>query len=395
MPAHLWKRKNGIYYLVEGENAHSLKTRVYRHADALLRQYNEKKFNMVPLPTVAVYFDPWIERQIPPLVRRRTACEYRNHFKTYLLPRVGDVPLLESEYNRLYGLQLALFRTPLQRQRPDGRTTLSVKTVRNIVDGSLRAMYRDARKEFPELAGRDPFMDLEWPEVDDEMPDPFTAEERQRILDHYLEREPFYYPFVRFQFETGARPSESTAISWERLNPEELTVRIQKSRVRGEDGDTKTKKSKRTIRIGRELMELVLDMRHPWQEGSDKIFLNKFGGPLDHQQWAKDYWGRILDELGIRRRKFYATRHTLITELIKAGADHLAVARYCGTSLQMIEDKYCGEIAIDAAIVEQALRPVSPVLVGENFTAVFRQSPSNSSKDLASPTGFEPGRIAA
>jgi hypothetical protein len=49
MPAHLWKR-NGIYYLVDGESAHSLKTKVLRHADALLRQYNEKKFSMVPLP---------------------------------------------------------------------------------------------------------------------------------------------------------------------------------------------------------------------------------------------------------------------------------------------------------------------------------------------------------
>jgi integrase len=389
MPAHLWNR-NGIWYLVDGESAHSLKTPVKRHADALLRQYNDKKYHLAPLPTVAVYYPEWIGLQIPPLVRRRTAAEYESHFNTYLLRRIGNVPLLDVDYRLLHGLQLELFKQPLQRPRADGRTTLSVKTVRNIVDGSLRAMYRQARKDFSALAGRDPFIDLDWPSVDDEMPDPFTAEERGQILARYFERELYYYPFVRFQFETGARPSESTAISWQRLNPAELTVRIEKSLVRGEEGDTKTKKSKRTIRISRELMEVLLTMRHPWSKPVDKIFLNKFGDPLDHHQWAKDYWGRILDELGVRRRKFYATRHTFITEMIKAGADKLALAQYCGTSLQMIQDKYCGELAIDAAVVEQALRPASQTPVGENLTAVFRQSPYNLPNNLASPTGFEP-----
>ena len=52
---------------------------------------------------------------------------------------------------------------------------LKVKTVRNIIDGSFRAFYRDARAEFDELKGRDPFIDIHWPVVQRSKPDPWIG----------------------------------------------------------------------------------------------------------------------------------------------------------------------------------------------------------------------------
>jgi hypothetical protein len=49
-----------------------------------------------------------------------------------------------------------------------------------------------------------------------------------------------------------------------------------------------------------------------------------------------------IEKAGIQRhRKFYATRHTTITELVKAGHKLKEIADYCGTSVTMIEDNYC------------------------------------------------------
>ena len=49
--------------------------------------------------------------------------------------------------------------------------------------------------------------------------------------------------------------------------------------------------------------------------------------------------------LGITHQsKFYATRHTFITEQVKAGKNIKAIADYCGTSLQMIEPDYCARV---------------------------------------------------
>ena len=71
-----------------------------------------------------------------------------------------------------------------------------MKTARNVIDGSFRALYRDARAEFDELKGRDPFIDLQWPPAQRAKPDPFTAEERDKIVAHWAEADFFYFPWV-------------------------------------------------------------------------------------------------------------------------------------------------------------------------------------------------------
>jgi len=88
-------------------------------------------------------------------------------------------------------------------------------------------------------------------------------------------------------------------------------------------------------------------------------------------QWAKDYWARVLKALGIRHRKFYATRHTFITECVKQGELLKAIADYCGTSVMMLENDYCGTLTLG------------------NQT-VFEPQAAKYAKRLASPTGFEP-----
>jgi len=34
------------------------------------------------------------------------------------------------------------------------------------------------------------------------------------LFDAFLKHEPFYYPFVRVQFDAGMRPSETVALTW-------------------------------------------------------------------------------------------------------------------------------------------------------------------------------------
>jgi integrase len=61
---------------------------------------------------------------------------------------------------------------------------------------------------------------------------------------------------------------------------------------------------------------------------------------------ASTIWSGPLKKLGIRHRKFYATRHTFITEAIKRGENPLSVAQYCGTSLAMIQADHCGTLGL-------------------------------------------------
>jgi integrase len=72
------------------------------------------------------------------------------------------------------------------------------------------------------------------------------------------------------------------------------------------------------------------------------------GEPIT-KKWQEYSWGKPLKELGIRHRKFYACRHTTITELVSAGHNLKAIADYCGTSVVMIEQNYCGRVALVAS----------------------------------------------
>src|SRR5262249_52736972 len=153
------------------------------------------------------------------LVRRALIRDYTQAFNRYILPAFGNVRLAALKTGALID-----FRGDLLARR------LSVKTCRNIIDGHFRALFRDARAEVEAIQGRDPFLDIRWPRGKAGRPDPFTAEERERILEWFVEVEPFFYPYVRFQFETGARPSETGGLEWADLNAALCTVHIDKSR---------------------------------------------------------------------------------------------------------------------------------------------------------------------
>jgi integrase len=153
------------------------------------------------------------------------------------------------------------------------------------------------------------------------------------------------------------------------------TISINKSRHLGVDNQPKTQKSRRIIRVPLSLVDALLTLPS-FAVGVERVFLNKFGDPLDAGQWAKDYWPRVLKALGIRHRRFYCTRHTFITEAVKRGELLKAIGDYCGTSVAMIEASYC------------------ETLILSDLT-VFEPRLSKYPRNLASPTGFEPGRIAA
>ena len=102
-------------------------------------------------PTIGQFYPAWVARRVPPIVRPSRARDYRNHFRTYILPYLADVALQDLSLVHLEEL-----RARLQIDRH-----LGLKTVRNVIDGSLRAMVRDARKAGVQAGF--PFADLEWP----------------------------------------------------------------------------------------------------------------------------------------------------------------------------------------------------------------------------------------
>ena len=335
MPPHLKQNKYGVWYLVDGFHNKSLRTTVKREASARLRQYRDGKFGLTPIPTVKKYYERWIETKIEPLYRKALESGYRQHFKKHIMDKFGHMPL-----DQLNTGHLVEFRAALLKKR------LSVKTVRNIIDGSFRAMYRDARAEYNrDLQGYDPFLHVQWPRVQRAKPDPFTAKERDQIIQYWIENDFFYYPWVFVLFHTGMRPSEASALRWTDVDLTAGTVSITKSRYMGDDSQTKTSASNRTIKIDEAVIK-VLKLLPSKALGLAHVFVNKDGRAMNAKKWSEHNWSEPLKELDIRHRKFYATRHTFLTEKVREGENPFALAQYSGTSLAMLEKDYVGTLGL-------------------------------------------------
>ena len=102
---------------------------------------------------------------------------------------------------------------------------------------------------------------------------------------------------------------------------------------------TKTANSDRIIKLDDRLID-ILKLLPSRELGLEQVFVNKRGEPMS-KKWAENYWKAALKRLGIRHRKFYATRHTAITEMVREGQNLKAIADHMGTSYAMIEQNYC------------------------------------------------------
>jgi integrase len=161
----------------------------------------------------------WLPRKQPPLVRAWCAWDYQKHLKKHILPAFGGVLLLDVTPAALERFRTALLAKPL-----------ALKTARNVIDGTFRALYRDAR-ETDQLVQGDPFAVLKWPRRPAHKPDPFDEAERDAILEHFRHKRPHFYPFVLTAFWTGARPSELVALRWEDVDLRAGRLMIHRSRT--------------------------------------------------------------------------------------------------------------------------------------------------------------------
>jgi integrase len=136
------------------------------------------------------------------------------------------------------------------------------------------------------------------------------------------------------------RPSEASGLRWGDFDPPRATITVSRSRYLNADGMTKTRGSYRSIKLLPHVAELLQQRMPLHADAGQFIFTNLEGGPIDQGEWARYYWQRALRAVGVRLRKFYATRHTFISLALTHGVNPKWVAERCGTSLAMIEKHY-------------------------------------------------------
>jgi integrase len=294
-------------------------------------------------PTVAEYAHGWIAQQTPPLVRKAQARDYRRHVLRYVVPTLGSLSLVDVKPSDLRGVQAELFARGL-----------SVRYVKNILAGSFRAMIRQATADG--LVTQDPFAGLKWPKATTPEPDPFTADERTRILRWFAEREfsfnaggatagprrrphPPYHAFISVLFWTGMRPSEAAGLQWQDLDLDRGRLHVRRSRHLWEYGAPKTDAARRTVELFPQAVRLLLSIQPLRVTPEMPVFTNTVGKAIEPNSLLP-HWYACQRALGIRVRGLYCTKDTYVTTALTVGAKIAWLEQQTGVAYATLRRHY-------------------------------------------------------
>src|SRR5581483_2491202 len=192
-----------------------------------------------------------------------------------ILPSLGRFCLDELAPMHLLEVQKTLLAKPLSRSTIDG-----------IVHSAFRSMLRAAKVSGYCVADLGALFDKDYvrrlaPSGADPEIDPYTAEEREKLLGYFWRERRHYYPFVFFRFWTGTRPSEAIALRLGDIDLKQRVAHIRRSRVLGIDGTPKTKKSRREVVLHEDVVDIVRGM-WPLVGGHESFLFNTpNGAPID------------------------------------------------------------------------------------------------------------------
>ena len=170
--------------------------------------------------------------------------------------------------------------------------------------------------------------------------EPFDADEVEAILDGASE--PQHRNLLQFAFATGLRTSELIALQWSDINWENRTVHVCRAFVAGAMKPPKTKAGIRNVELTSDATEALEHQKEFTRFQNDRVFHN----PRTNRPWMNDrqirrFWTPILEEVGVRYRNPYQTRHTYASTLLSAGRNPWWLATQMGQKdIEMIVKHY-------------------------------------------------------
>ena len=254
-------------------------------------------------------------------VKSSTLKDYRSAMNIYVLPRFGNVPIDKISYG-----EVEEFISELK---------CSAKRINNILV-PMRALMKFAFKDG--LIEKNPMALVENLKVVRPSINPLSMDEVHKFL---AAVRPFYKPFFIIAFFTGMRFGEMAGLKWKNVDYKLGVVKVQETRVRGEEGRPKTKGSVRDIKMLPPVIEAFREQRKITMGRSEYVFLNKYGRPLLPNSIYFHVWKPGLKKADLKQRSLYHTRHTFATLMLDGGELPGWVQKMMGhESLKMILERY-------------------------------------------------------
>ena len=240
--------------------------------------------------------------------------------------------------------QIAAWRASL----PAGSRYGIVQALRQTLEAAVRwdLMTRNPAK----LAGSNP--QPRRPEIE-----PFTRAEVDLLA---VELGP-WGPLAIFASETGLRPAEWIALEWRSVDRAAGVALVERTFSGGRlKAYGKTDRSRRRVPLSRRALaaldalprRLNAPLVFPAPGGANGVKAGQ-GMHIDLHNWRAREWHPALEAAGLPPRRIYDLRHSFATWALAAGLSIFELARYMGTSVDMIDRTY-GHLARGSEDVARA-----------------------------------------
>ncbi|QDF68524.1 site-specific integrase [Shewanella sp. SNU WT4] len=271
------------------------------------------------IPTFKDFVDDWISEN-------RIQWK-KSHLKNvlmiidnYLIPEFGLTRL-----NDITRPNLIKFRAAISEPRCSiTKDKLSNDWINHVMT-PLRGILNEAafRFDFPS-----PFINIKPLRIHKTVIEPFSLTEVKLFLSQVRDDFRDYY-IVRFF--TAMRTAEIDGLKWQFVDLERNEIIIQETLVDGNVETPKTSASYRSIQLSQPVVE-ALKRQQQVTGDNTYVFCNANGKPLEHRNVTKRVWYPALDEMDLKKRRPYQTRHTCATLWLAAGENPEWIAKQMGHS---------------------------------------------------------------
>lgn len=151
--------------------------------------------------------------------------------------------------------------------------------------------------------------------------------------------EEYWRPLMEFLVVSGCRWGEAAALKPGDVDRDECTVKIRRAWKRSSAGytigATKTKRSRRTIKIPKRILD-ELDYT------SEYLFTNRAGGPVRYMNFRRDVWDKAVAVAKLDPAPTpHDLRHTCASWMLNGGVPSSVVSRHLGhESIKITHDIY-------------------------------------------------------
>ncbi len=315
---------------------HGTKKDAEKYINSVLREKDLGSFVEPANLTVNKYLDEWLDTAAKPKLSQRTHKDYVDLLARYVRPAFGHI--------KLSSLQPVHVQSLYNNMREIGLSARTIQYTHTVLASSLRQAVKWRYLSI------NPAVSADLPKSSRKPMRSLTVEQLNKFL-RVAQEDSQGIIFV-FAIITGTRPSEYLGLQWGNVDLDKGVIKIDRklvdrSGIPAHFDHPKTARSKRSIPIPFELVQLLVDHKRKQNENrlkqgnkyvnQDLVFPALNGNPLRRENLIKRHFKPLLEKAELPKSiRLYDLRHTCATLLLSENTHPKIVSERLGHASVML-----------------------------------------------------------